>query len=661
VTVAGNGGTASQVERTLRARRAVGFVAAFGFTLFLALDGGGYDIILRQKVGLVIWALIALGILTGFFPRARWNLWVRYGLGGLAGLAALMFVAHSWTQSDERTTAEMCRVLQYLGIVALVYLGLNRHTWQGAAAGFAAAALLVPMFSVGSRLFPTVLVDDVSQNLHFNRLSYPFGYWNAVACWGAMALAIALGISAHAPRRWLRMLALATVPATLLSMNLAYSRFGLAMIPLVLVVVFALSRHRWTVAVNWLTSIFISSFVSAEAARHVEIAQATGSAGAPSVLVTLVIAGAICAWVARMTGRLDSRRMSPIRARRSLVGVAILGVLFLAALHGPISHAWDQFKNDQTANTATAANPSARLTSLGGYRYTLWQGAWDAFKTDPERGIGPGTFEFYWDQHGDSTQFIRNPHSLYLQQLGELGIFGLVAILVALGGMLAAALAAWRRWTSDWDLTLGIGLIAAFIAFAAYSAVDWVWELSALGTLALGGCAVVGASGLNRQRPRTLKGWAKLGVALCCLLFAAAQVPTLISSQDSRESVVALGEGDASRAEDLARDAIDAQPWAATPYAASALALEAMNRLPQARAEIDKAISREPTNWRLPVIRARIDKKIGDESAFADDSADVHRLAPKFVFQLEGTPFSLGVGELLNQSKSTTPAAGRAP
>ncbi len=57
--------------------------------------------------------------------------------------------------------------------------------------------------AVGTRLAPSVFgVDHVDQALHSDRLSYPFGYWNAVAAWGAMC--IALGAHLECPRHLAR-------------------------------------------------------------------------------------------------------------------------------------------------------------------------------------------------------------------------------------------------------------------------------------------------------------------------------------------------------------------------------------------------------------------------------------------------------------------------
>ena len=111
-------------------RRVVGFALAFGLTIFLALDGGGFDVVVRDVVGIGVWAAIALGFATGFFPRGRFSRGAWIALGGLGVLTALTAVAHSWTESDEATTLELARVVQYLGIVTLAYLALDRDTWH---------------------------------------------------------------------------------------------------------------------------------------------------------------------------------------------------------------------------------------------------------------------------------------------------------------------------------------------------------------------------------------------------------------------------------------------------------------------------------------------------------------------------------------------------
>jgi hypothetical protein len=626
----------------------IGFLAAFGLTFLLALNGGGYDVVVRHEVAIVIWAGIGVGLAVGFLPRARLTPASWLALGGFIALAVLMAVAHSWTESDERTSAEMARALQYLGVIALAYLALNRYTWQGAAAGFATAALAVPFLALGSRLFPELLVGDV-RAFEPDRLSYPLDYWNGVSCWGAMAAAVGLCLSAHAARLAVRALALASVPVAALSVFLTYSRFGVAAVAIAVLAAVALSRNRWTVSLNAAVAAGASGAAILVAHGQDEIANATGDAGAGAVILVLVLGGVVCAITAALGRRLDRVRLRIETARIALAGAVVLAVLAAVAAHGPISDAWDDFKNQRTV--ATGSDSVSRLGSFGGNRYGLWTSAVDAFQTDPSRGIGPGSFDFYWSREGTGSQFIRNPHSLYLQQLAELGVFGLVAVVAGLAGLLAAAIGARRRWLRDRDLACGTGLIAAFVVFLAYAGIDWMWELGAVGALALGGAAVAGAGGLERARPWDLGPWLRAGLVMVALVAAAAQVPSLVSVQRTRASSTELADGNLDRARELADQAIEAESWAASPYSARALVFEAQGDLVQARRDIDVAAEREPTNWRNPLIAARIDARAGKQELVAADLAQAKRLAPRSLYLTEGSPYLLGIQQLLSGSR----------
>src|SRR3954451_2359871 len=147
--------------RDLQLRRAAGLVAAAFVLLLLAFNGGGYDVVIRHQGGLAIWAAIALGLGGGGLPRARVTPAAWVAVGALASLAALTLLSHVWTESDQRTTEDLARILEYTGVVTLAFLSLNRYTWRGAAAGLATAALVVPFFAVIARLFPHLITDHL--------------------------------------------------------------------------------------------------------------------------------------------------------------------------------------------------------------------------------------------------------------------------------------------------------------------------------------------------------------------------------------------------------------------------------------------------------------------------------------------------------------------
>src|SRR6202012_5653518 len=52
-------------------RRALTWGLAVLLSVYLALSGGGYDIVVRSEIGLLVWWFILLGALVGLLPRAQ--------------------------------------------------------------------------------------------------------------------------------------------------------------------------------------------------------------------------------------------------------------------------------------------------------------------------------------------------------------------------------------------------------------------------------------------------------------------------------------------------------------------------------------------------------------------------------------------------------------
>jgi len=259
---------------------------------YLAFDGGGFDIVVRQEVGLVLWALVALGLALGILPRGRPQRLILIPLVGGAGLLLWMLLSLSWTESEERATAEIARLIVYLGIVSLALASLNRHTFRAAAAGLSVAAVVVSCVALLSRLYPD-LVGGASSLLRTDRLNYPLDYWNGLAAWGAMTIAICLSWSAHARLGVTRALTLAAVPVAGLVIYLTYSRGGVAGVAVGVVSALILARNRWTVLAHALVAGAATSVVILVTRQHPQIAHASGDAGASTILgVLLAVAAA---------------------------------------------------------------------------------------------------------------------------------------------------------------------------------------------------------------------------------------------------------------------------------------------------------------------------------------------------------------------------------
>jgi Flp pilus assembly protein TadD len=114
-------------------------------------------------------------------------------------------------------------------------------------------------------------------------------------------------------------------------------------------------------------------------------------------------------------------------------------------------------------------------------------------------------------------------------------------------------------------------------------------------------------------------------------------VPGLISTERVRQGVEARAAGDFGRAEELAQQAVDAEPWSATAHSRLAIALSDQGDLQGAEAEIGRAIDAEPDNWRWPLILAPIQAAEGNRAAARRTFRRGRHLAPYLDFY---SPFS---------------------
>jgi len=616
-------------DRTLQIRRLLTFVLAAGLVLTYALRGGGsYDIVVFEQHGLVLWVLLAIGIASGLLPRARPSRGQLLLLGALAAYAGWTALSLSWTSSSELTFEEVCRTLDYLGLVAFVGAVLDRSIWRAAAAGIGFGALLVCVIAVGSRLAPSVFgTDHVDAVLHSDRLSFPFGYWNAVAAWGAMCTAIGLAWSVHDAARTRRAVALALVPVAGVTTYLTYSRGGVAGTVLALLAVIALSRSRLTALVHAAFAAGGTALTIVAVRGAPQIAHATGTRGAGTVMLVLGFAAAGCAAVAVLT---HTTRLSERRLPRSWVRVpAIVGglaVLVVAVAFGPhlASRAWHSFTRAPPAQSA--ADPTARLASLSGTRYPVWKSALKAFDAHPVTGLGAGTFVFWWNQHGTTSESLRDVHNIWLQNLAELGVPGLLLIVAVAATSVGLALAVRRRVRRTTSAGAAAALTAALLVYLLQATVDWMWESTAVTVLALSGVAILGAR-LGEGRP-TLGLSVRAPLALLAALASIAQLPGLLSNTDIRHSQAASRAGNAALALAWAQDAVRAEPWSASAYEQRGLVLESTGALAQAAADLRRAIVDEPLNYTHWLVLARIETESGRIATAQRDYDRARQLAP---------------------------------
>ncbi len=582
-------------------------------------------------MAVLVWAGIGVAAVMGLLPRVRpaRALWLPFL--ALVGLAVWTAIGLQWTESDERTFAEVARIIGYLGVLALVWLVVARDNWRRLAPALPAAAVLVCALALLSRFWPSLFpVDHVAVNLGAKRLNYPFGYWNAMGAWAAMSITLCVAWAAHARSGLVRALALAAVPVCALALYFTMSRAALGGAVLGPAVVVALGGHRWLTLFLALIGAMASGAVVAVARGHQELVQGLSSDGVGTVLPVLLVASTACAVVAYAGHRLSAGerlRMSPRAGRRALIVGAAVGVVVAIVVLPPVAQkAWNQFNKTSIIATATA-NPDTRLVNLSGNRVNVWRSAWRAAEAHPVKGIGAGSFEFWWNRDGANGEFLKDAHSIYLEAWTETGLPGLMLMLLFLGGLGFAVLRG-RAGLSRGALGVHAGLAGVFAVFLLQAGVDWIWESTAVTVLVLV-AAGVAAGAASRQRESAVgSASTAVGLLMVALLAVVLQLPGLASDANLRASREAARAGDYGEAVARATEAIEAQPWGASGYGQRGLAYEAREDFVDASGDLAVARKKESTNWRWALLDARVRAGLGDAAGAAAALEQAKRLRP---------------------------------
>jgi Flp pilus assembly protein TadD len=623
--------------------RATVFRLTLGLVLAYSLRGGGsYDPVVFEQYGLIVWLLLGIGVSTGLLPRSRPSRWQLALLGALLAYTAWTALSLTWTSSSERTFEEVARCVDYLGLVAFVCAIVDRRTWRAAAAGLGVGAMLVCAIAVGSRLDPGLLGRDrIDAVFQIDRLSVPFGYWNAVAAWGAMCTAIGLGWSAHDSNRWRRAIALSFVPVAGLTIYLTYSRAGIAGAALAVGAVVVFSRSRFTAIAHAIVAAAGTALAIVAVRDSAQIAHSTGTKGAATVLGALLFAVATCAATALVTHatHMDAWRLPRSWVRPLAITASIL-VVAAATVFGPhlAARAWHSFERVPAVSDQST---TARLSSLSGTRYPVWKAAIMAFDQHPVGGLGAGTFEFWWNEHGTTSESLLDVHNIWLQNLAELGVPGLLLIVILMSCTVGLAFAVRRRVRRGASTGVVVAFMAAVVVYLLHASVDWMWESSAVTVLALAGVSTL--SGRLGDRRRRIALPLRGGLAAAAAAAAIVQLPGIVATSDIRASQSAVRAGDAATALTDAANAIAAEPWSASAYEQQGLVLEAVGRLAEAAGDLRRAIAEEPLNYQHWLVLARIETESDDLDAAERDYDRAHQLAPRAeVFSLVSD--SRGVG-----------------
>ena len=621
--------------------------------VFLALSNGGYDQIARSTVGVAVWWTVLVGTALNFLLPAGGSRAGRVMLVVAIALAAWTALSMTWTESDERTATELARVSAYLAVFTLALAVQGTGRWRQVLHGVATGVVVVCGLAVLSRMQPSWFPQEIAgrylQGIQIeSRLAYPLNYPSGLGAFAAIGLPLALAGASTARSVVGQSIAAAAIPVVALTLWLTTSSLSVPAAVLALAVFLVLAPDRLpklatlVLAGGGAAILIVAAEQRLEFDRGLPTPEAERQ-GHELLALTLLVCAAVGLVQAGLSNWLrHARRPRWLRVPRRHAAVATavaVGALLLAGMAAGapsrVDDEWNDFKGRTSANPVEVSRGTEILDFSGSRRYDFWEAAVDANATDPWVGIGPGTFDFWWTQHGSYAAYVRDAHSLYVETLAELGIVGLLLIGALSAGILG--IGAWRALRAPPDLRVAIAAATAgCAAFVAGALVDWTWELGVIPVVFFTLAAVACAAGVRADgapQPRWGSPWRRHGgrIAICALsvLGLAAIAQPLWGAVKLEQSYEAAEEGRWGDALDDARSAASAQPYAASPRLQEALLLRRRGRLAAALRAARAATEREPANWQLWLVRSRIASRAGGRDEAREARRRAQELNPR--------------------------------
>src|SRR5437764_2352147 len=127
-----------------------------GLVTYLAIDGGGYDIVVHSQAAIVVWWIVLLGAAWNLFPAARLTRWAWTALALFGGFVVWTALASTWSLSSERSLETLSLNAGYLGVL-VVGIAVHRdrdRALRHTIGAVAAAIVLVAVVALASRLHP---------------------------------------------------------------------------------------------------------------------------------------------------------------------------------------------------------------------------------------------------------------------------------------------------------------------------------------------------------------------------------------------------------------------------------------------------------------------------------------------------------------------------
>jgi O-antigen ligase len=557
----------------------VGALVAAGpaaVTAYLAFRSGGYFagapaiVAIALAVALVLRMMLAEAPFEGFGPALAW------AAGGLGCFTLWTLLSAFWSHAPAQALINFDRALMlWLALVLFGSFRWSRARLIWAVRILAAAMVVVAILGLVTRLLPNV--HSIPENFARDRLGYPISYWNALGLFVSVAILFCCGLATRREEPVVsKVLAAAAVPILAATLYFTFSRgaTGALLIGLVAFVALCARRELLTASLAIVppTVVAVLLCLATHTLSTEHYAAPAGVAEGHELAWQLLGLAAAAAALRLLLVPLD-RRLARIELSRrfrrrawivvgALVAVALVGAGYAAS--DRIGENFDKFTD--TSGIEDRGELQSRFTDVNNNgRIAQWKLALDRFDAEPLLGDGAGTFARSWAAEGERDSRIVDSHSLYLGVLAELGLPGLVFLLVALLAILAAT----ARRIFGPERALFAATFAAMLTWALHASVDWDWQLPAIGffVFGLGGMAIAADPEEGARRRLRVPGrTVRIALSLCALALVVSPALVAISQGYLNSAVDDFEEGDCAGASREALHAIHTLSVRPEPY-----------------------------------------------------------------------------------------------